>query len=144
MRTLFIVNLILLNLCSIAQKGAIFSTKDGAIHGYDPVAYFVEQAPVKGNEKYSLVWEGAVWYFASEENKERFEVNPEKYTPQYGGYCAYAVANGYTAKTDPTAWSIVDDRLFLNYNKSIQKKWDNNREAFIDQADKNWQSIKSN
>lgn len=112
-----------------------------AIKGYDPVAYFSEGKPVKGTKKYKAEWSGASWHFSSEANKEAFVADPEKYAPQYGGFCAWAVSQGYTAGIDPNAWDIVDGKLYLNYNKSVQETWSKDRASLIDQADQNWPEI---
>ena len=96
-----IIPLVLITLSSCAQKGEVYATRKGAIQGYDPVAYFTDQKPVKGSDKYTFEWKGVTWHFASAKNVETFKDNPAQYTPQYGGYCAYAVAYGYTAKIDP-------------------------------------------
>lgn len=124
-----------------AQKASVFSTKAGAIKGYDPVAYFSESKAVKGEKSFSYEWQGATWYFSSAENLAAFTGNPEKYAPQYGGYCAYAVSQGYTAGINPDAWRIVEDKLYLNYSSGVQRKWEANQAAFIEQADKNWPKV---
>ena len=121
---------------------AIYSNWLGlAIGGYDPVAYFTEGKPVEGSGDYTAKWKGADWRFASAANRDMFVAAPEKYAPQYGGYCAYAVAQNSTAKIDPTAWAIVNGKLYLNYSHDIQKTWIANRDAFIVAADKNWPSV---
>ena len=93
--------------------------KDGngvAIRGYDTVAYFAGNGPVKGSEQFTHQWMGATWRFASSENRDRFAAAPESFAPQFGGYCAWAVSNNYTAPIDPAAWKIVDGKLYLNYD----------------------------
>lgn len=90
-----------------------------AIKGYDPVAYFTESRPIKGNADFEYSWKDANWRFSNAENLALFKENPEKYAPQYGGYCAYAVAKNTTANIDPTQFTIVDDKLYLNFNKSV-------------------------
>jgi YHS domain-containing protein len=112
-----------------------------AIKGYDPVAYFTQGKPVEGDADFAYEWNDAKWYFASKQHLEAFMSNPEKYAPQYGGYCAWAVSNGYTAKIDPNAWRIVDDKLYLNYNKSVQEKWQQDIAGNVAKADKNWPSL---
>lgn len=114
-----------------------------AIGGADPVAYFSEGRFVEGSRKFAADWNGASWRFASAANRERFVAEPERYAPRYGGYCAYAVAHGYTAKIDPEAWSIVEDRLYLNYNKDVRARWSEKQGAFIEQADQNWPGLLS-
>lgn len=115
----------------------------GAIKGYDPVAYFTEGGPAKGKSAHSHEWMGATWYFASGENRELFAADPEQYAPQYGGYCAYAVSQGYTAKIDPDAWKIVDDKLYLNFSLKVQKIWEEDIPGYIAKADINWPQILS-
>ena len=112
-----------------------------AIHGYDTVAYFTEGEPTKGNDEFEHTWEDAKWQFATATNRDLFKANPDRYAPQYGGYCAYAVANNSTAKIDPEAWKIVDGKLYLNYSKDIQKTWEADQTAFIMAADKNWPGV---
>lgn len=112
-----------------SAKEPVFSTGPSAIRGYDPVAYFSDQRPLKGAPGITHVWNGATWHFVSDRNRDAFAAGPEKYAPAYGGYCAYAVANGYTASTDPDAWSVVKGRLFLNYNESVKKRWEKTSRA---------------
>lgn len=112
-----------------------------AIKGYDPVAYFTQSKPVRGDDDYTYRWKGAEWYFSSATNRDAFVQNPDKYAPQYGGYCAWAVSQGYTAKIDPDAWYIHQGKLYLNYNKSVQKKWQQNVPKHIAQGDKNWPTL---
>jgi YHS domain-containing protein len=114
-----------------------------AIEGYDPVAYFKEGRPVEGDSDYSYEWMGATWYFASAEHRDLFAADPERYAPQYGGYCAWAVSQGYTAKIDPQAWAVVDDRLYLNYSQDVQKRWQEDVPGNIAKADANWPGIRA-
>ncbi len=109
-----------------------------AIHGYDPVAYVTAGRPVEGDKRHSLEWNGATWRFASAENRELFRKAPEKYAPQYGGYCAWAVSRGTTADIDPAAWKIVGGKLYLNYSPDVQKQWEADLPAAIERADANW------
>lgn len=106
-----------------------------AIYGYDTVAYFTEDKAVKGKKGVSHEWRGAEWRFSSEENKAMFVANPEKYAPQYGGYCAYAMSDGRLVGIDEDAFTIVDGKLYLNYSKSVMKEWRSNQEQFIKEAD---------
>ena len=128
-----------------AQKSEIFKTSDGAIRGYDPVAYFNEGKPEKGNRAFQYKWNDADWYFVSKANLDAFKGSPEKYAPQYGGYCAFGAADGegHKATTDPEqAWTILNGKLYLNYNKNIKKEWIKDQAAFIEKANKNWPKIK--
>lgn len=112
-----------------------------ALRGYDPVAYFLDGAPVEGSSEFETEWNGATWRFASAANRDRFAENPEAYAPQYGGYCAWAVSQGYTAPVSPDAWRIVDGKLYLNYDASVQKRWEADIPGFISKADQNWPSV---
>jgi YHS domain-containing protein len=112
-----------------------------AIRGYDTIAYFKEGKPVKGTGQFAARWMGATWQFASAANRDEFQRSPEKYVPQFGGYCAWAVGHNYTASTDPEAWKIVDGKLYLNYSKSVQEKWVQEQSKWISEADKNWPGL---
>lgn len=112
-----------------------------AIKGYDPVAYFEQSQPVPGNPQFTHQWSNATWRFSSAANRDKFAANPEQYAPQFGGYCAWAVSKGYTADTDPAAWKIIGGKLYLNYNKSIQKKWEDGVTQRIADAEKNWPAL---
>lgn len=112
-----------------------------ALKGYDAVAYFKEGQPVKGMPQYSHQWMGATWHFASAKARDAFAASPEKYAPQYGGYCAWAVSRGYTADADPEAWKLVNGKLYLNYSKSVQRKWEGDVPANILKADGNWPGL---
>jgi len=135
--------LLTLLFCACGQKQPIYSTKAGAIKGYDPVAYFMESKPVKGKKDYSCEWMGAIWYFASKENRDMFESSPFDYAPQFGGYCAYGVAMGDLVKVEPEAWKIVDNKLYLNYDLEYQKEWEANQDEFIAQAEAKWPELKA-
>jgi YHS domain-containing protein len=119
----------------------VYANTDGAILGYDPVAYFTDSTATKGVSGYSLDWNGRHWLFASAKHRAMFAANPEKYAPQFGGYCAYAVAHNYTARPDPNAWTITGSRLYLNYDMDTQNKWLADRDNFIRQAETNWPSV---
>lgn len=112
-----------------------------AIDGWDPVAYFTDGRPVEGGKDYVHIWNGATWRFASAAHRDLFAQAPEKYAPQYGGYCAWAVSQGYTAGIDPQAWKIEDGRLFLNYSLEVQKKWTADIPGNIDKGDANWPKL---
>ncbi|WP_337249572.1 YHS domain-containing (seleno)protein [Sulfidibacter corallicola] len=114
-----------------------------AIKGYDPVAYFTDSKPVKGNKQFKHEWQGATWHFSNQANLDKFKQSPDQYAPQYGGYCAWAVSQNSTAGIDPDAWKIVDGKLYLNYSKKIQKQWEEDIPGFIKAADKNWPGLLS-
>lgn len=112
-----------------------------AVEGYDPVAYFTEGRPVKGERQFSTEYNGAEFRFSSQANLDLFLADPAKYAPQYGGYCAWAVSQGYTAKGDAQHWHIEDGKLYLNYNKSVQETWEEDIPGFISMADANWPNV---
>lgn len=116
---------------------ALFGYKpnDIAIRGYDTVAYFTEDKPVMGSSENATEWMGATWHFASQEHLDSFIENPEAYAPQYGGYCAYGVSQGYLVKIEPDQWTIVDDKLYLNFDEEVQTKWVADIPGFISKAD---------
>ena len=112
-----------------------------AASGYDTVAYFKESAAIKGSKDFSYEWNGAVWRFASEENMKLFAEDPEAYAPQFGGYCSYAVGLGKTAPGDPQQFSIVDDKLYLNYSSKTRVLWEDDKENLITSGNENWQRL---
>lgn len=112
-----------------------------ALQGYDPVAYFTDGQPVKGSKEFSTEYNGATFQFASAANRDTFLADPAAYAPQYGGYCAWAMADGKYAKGDAKYWKIVDGKLYLNYNAGIQKKWNADIPGFIEKADTQWQDL---
>jgi YHS domain-containing protein len=105
------------------------------------VAYFTEGRPIKGDAHFFTQYEGVQWRFSSAKNRALFLENPQKYAPQYGGYCAWAVSQGYTASADPLRWRIVEGKLYLNYDADVQKKWEANIPDFIQKANQNWPNV---
>jgi YHS domain-containing protein len=109
-----------------------------AIKGYDTVAYFTEDNALKGNESLTFKWHEMTWYFLSKENRDLFSASPEKYAPQYDGYCAWAMTESRKAITDPEVWKIVDGKLYLNCSKEAYEKWSRDIPGNIKKADENW------
>lgn len=128
---------------AFADSPAIRATHGMAIDGFDPVAYFTDGRPIRGEDAHRLMWRGAVWYFSSAANRELFESNPRVYAPKYGGYCAYAVALGVTSHADPNAWTIHDGRLYLVRNAQVQVVWQRDIAGNIQRADANWPDVLS-
>ena len=125
-----------------AATPPVYMDRNGtAIDGSDAVAYFTEGKPVRGDAAFTHDWNGATWRFASAANRDAFAADPQAWAPQYGGYCAWAVSEGYTASTVPEAWKIVDGRLFLNYSRRFQRKWERDQDARIRAGDANWPSV---
>jgi YHS domain-containing protein len=108
--------------------------------GYDVVSYF-SGTPTEGKAELSSTWKGVSWHFSSADSMKAFEAAPEKYAPQYGGYCAYAVSKGATAPGDPEAWSVVDGKLYLNLSKSIRSTWQKDTAGNIAAANANWPKV---
>ncbi len=125
--------------------GGIYAGTEGekvAVGGYDTVSYFRGTgAPAKGNAKYKLTWKGAEWRFATAENAAAFKADPAAFAPQYGGHCAWAIAQGYLAPGDPAAYDIVGGKLYLNYDQGIRTKWRKNISGFIAKGAPNWAKI---
>jgi YHS domain-containing protein len=119
-----------------------FYEKDGvAIKGYDPVAYFTDNQPVKGSPAYTATYRGSVFHFASPAHRDTFAANPAQYAPQYHGFCAFGTASGYKAAIDPAAFTVVNNKLYLNYNKDVRQQWSADIPGFVAQADKNWPEV---
>ncbi len=125
-----------------AQKAAVFTVEGKAIKGYDPVSFFTDGLAQKGLDSLHCEWNHAIWLFATAENRDSFKKAPEKYAPQYGGYCAYGAADGHKAPTETDTWSIVDGKLYFNYNKKVRQYWEKDRGNLIKKADANWPAIK--
>ncbi|MCP5161710.1 MAG: YHS domain-containing protein [Hahellaceae bacterium] len=128
---------------SLFAKSPIYTAffSDLAVSGYDTVAYFTEGKPVKGESSFSTEYQGAKWLFSSQAHLDKFKAEPQKYAPQYGGYCAWAVANNDTAKGDPLQWYLQDGKLYLNYDAEIRAKWLKDKDALIIKADANWPAV---
>lgn len=121
---------------------AIYVASDGlAAGGYDVTAYFTEGKPVRGSAKHELMLRGATWRFASAESKARFQADPAAYSPQFGGYCAWAVSQGYIASGDPAQWKIVDGKLYLNFNARAKELWEADQAAAIERGRANWPAV---
>lgn len=130
-----------LALPAVAMTPDIYAEDGIAIDGTDPVAYFTEARPVAGSPEIALDWNGAVWRFSSLENRERFELDPDAYAPQYGGYCAYAVSRGYTASTVPRAWTIHEGKLYLNFSRPVRALWARDIPGNVVKGDANWPAV---
>ncbi len=126
---------------SIAGNETYQDKNDLAISGYDPVAYFTEAKAVKGKHKFSAVHNDAIYLFSSASNRDTFKVSPEKYAPQYGGYCAFGVTKNRKFGADPEAWKVVDGKLYLNLNKKVQKIWLEDVPGNIESAEEIWPEI---
>ena len=124
------------------EKGLFsFKPSEIAIRGYDTVAYFTEGEPVDGSDEFTTEWMDATWRFASQEHLDLFEADPERYAPQYGGYCAYGVANDALVKIEPELFTIRDDKLYLNFDDDVQASWEEDIPGFIEQADAKFDAL---
>lgn len=132
---------LLLVLALPALAGTVNEVKGLAIKGYDPVAYFTDGKPVLGSPKYRARHEGATFRFASAAHRDSFTAHPRRYAPLYGGFCAYGTSQGYKADIDPAAFTIVDGRLYLNYNAEVKAEWSKDIPGFIEKADRNWPAV---
>jgi hypothetical protein len=138
--TLFIASLLFI-FSSLSIAGEQYTKRGYAVSGYDPVAYFTIGEPTKGDKNISADWNESKWLFSTEEHKPLFLANPEKYAPAYDGHCAFAAGIGKKVSAKPTLWKIIDDRLFLNFSKAANKRWLDNPEDYIIDADKNWTEL---
>ena len=116
---------------------------DLAIKGFDPVAYFTESQPTKGSKEYTATYKNAIYQFSSAENRDLFKAAPAKYAPQFGGFCAFGVTKGRKFDTDPTAWRVVDGKLYLNLNHNVQKDWLKDIPGYITVGNETWTNIRS-
>ena len=126
---------------SHAGSPPVFSDDRGAIRGYDPVSYFSSDKPVMGLPELSYEWNGTTWHFSSSGNLEMFREDPEAYAPQYGGYCAWAASRGYVAPTDPTAWTVHEGKLYLNYSHRVHRRWSRDIAGNVSKGNMNWPGI---
>ena len=133
--------LVVLGTAAGAQQ-QVFQQDGVAIRGYDPVAYFTDGKPVKGTAEWTADWQGARWWFASASHRDMFRQQPEKYAPLYGGFCAYGASEAHLSPTDPMAWSIVDGKLYLNYNLKVRSLWLPDTTTRIPAATAYWNSLK--
>lgn len=133
--------LVLLKPGEIVQAGEFFEKEGLAIRGYDPVAYFTQNRPVKGKAEFTATFKGSTFLFDSQANRALFIADPERYAPQYGGFCAYGAAQGYKAATDPAAFTIIGERLYLNYSLPVQDRWRADREGYISKANGIWPEV---
>jgi YHS domain-containing protein len=133
--------------CLLAAFHAVsgqFFEKDGvALRGYDPVAYFKEAKAVKGSVEHTAQYQGSTFHFSSKANRDAFAADPATYAPQYGGFCAFGTAGGYKAAIDPSAFAVVDGKLYLNYNRDVQRKWSGDVPGYVRKADANWPAVRS-
>lgn len=135
---------VLLMASVVSSIAGEYFEKDGtAIGGYDPVAYFTDMKPVKGLQEFPAEYQGSTFYFSSAANRDRFAANPAKFAPQYGGYCAFGMAKGYKAAIDPGAFTVVGDKLYLNYNGTVRALWVLDIQGYVKKADQNCPELRT-
>jgi YHS domain-containing protein len=139
---LLLIAVLFASVAAFSQRAEIFSDSGKAIKGYDAVAFFTGNKPVKGVDSLSYQYKGATWFFTSRNNLQLFMANPTAYMPQYGGYCAYGTADGHKAPTEIDTYTIVNNKLYFNYNKDVKAAWMKNQTALIRKADANWPALK--
>ncbi len=137
-----LVILFFAGLLQAKSQNEIFAPGGRAIKGYDPVAFFTDSKAVMGADSLSYQWHEAKWFFVSRKNLELFKASPEKFAPQYGGYCAYGLSAGHKAPTETETWTVKNDKLYFNYNKDVQKIWLTAQDSLIRKADQNWPDLK--
>lgn len=125
-----------------ADKDMNADANDIAISGYDTVAYFTKNMPVAGSDQFTATYKNTIYKFSSAQNRDVFRANPEKFAPQFGGYCAMGVAMEKKLNVDPMAWRVVDGKLYLNLNKDVQTKWASDIPGHLATAKENWPTIK--
>ncbi|MCY4265137.1 MAG: YHS domain-containing protein [Gammaproteobacteria bacterium] len=143
MRKLLLGLIAMIVLLGSQQAAAIDAIYTGffsneALRGYDTVAYFTQGMPVEGRDEFSTEYQGAVWKFSSQDHLDMFTADPQKYAPQYGGYCAWAMSNGETASAEPDLWTIHEGKLYLNYSRRINRRWLDDMVVYIQKADIEW------
>jgi YHS domain-containing protein len=125
-----------------AFAGEYFERDGVAIYGYDPIAYFSDMKPVKGSAEFRAEYQSSTFHFSTVANRDSFIANPDKFAPQYGGYCAFGMAKGYKAAIDPAAFTVVGDKLYLNYSETVRSKWVLDIPGYIHKANENWPDVR--
>lgn len=141
MRLIFLNLLVLFSFTAEAQNVSYCNRDGKAIKGYDPVAYFLDAKAIQGDESFSYEWSGSRWLFTTQAHLDSFKLAPLKYAPQYGGYCAYGVSENHKSPTDPQAWTIIDNKLYLNYSPKVKNLWLKDTTGRIQQANSYWPSL---
>lgn len=141
-RILFIAILFAAACSDKKTNSPVFLTDGKAIRGYDAVAFHTDQKPVAGNDQFTFEWNGAKWLFENQAHLDSFKVNPEKYAPQYGGYCAFGTADGHKAPTEIDTWTIHEGKLYFNYNQDVKREWSKEMGGLIQKADSLWPDVK--
>ncbi|WP_299847631.1 YHS domain-containing (seleno)protein [uncultured Roseovarius sp.] len=144
-----LVHLLCIAFAGLAQAGPASEVNLGyfnklAMNGYDVMTYWNGGDPQKGDPEIQASFKDATWVFISAENREAFLADPERFAPQYGGYCAFAASQNAVADVDPFAWRIWDDKLYLNYSPRVRRQWASDIDGNIEKADGYWPMLLSN
>ena len=121
--------------------GEFFEVDGLALRGYDPVAYVETERPTPGDPAHAFTYQGSKFLFASAANRAKFAAAPDKYAPQFGGFCALGTANGYKVATEPDAFKVVGGKLYLNYNRKVLDIWSKDTTGYIAKANENWPTV---
>lgn len=122
----------------VQAQQSIFSANGKAAHGWDVVSLITHEEAVQGKQEYQCTWSNAQWFFISAENRDIFLKSPDKYAPRYGGFCAYGASRGYKAPTEADTWTIVEGKLYFNFNLKVRMEWNKDKQNYIQKADNNW------
>jgi len=141
-RFLLVMSAVFLSTFVTAQKPEVFSPDGVALRGYDVVAFFTERKPVKGFDSLQVKRNETIWYFSSKQNLDSFKADTARYIPQYGGYCAFGASRGYKAPTEIYTWTVIDNKLYFNYNAAVKQTWDKEPVMYIKLADEKWPLFK--
>jgi len=139
-----VVTVLMLAALAVSASAKELNNLDGngvALQGYDPVAFFTDNRPVRGDQQFQTQYRGATYYFTSAEHKATFDKEPAKYEPQFGGFCAYGASRGKTVPIKIEAWQIVNGRLLMQYNLDVKGKFNSDPQGNLNKADKNWPGL---
>ncbi len=138
---LWVATILSVAMSAVGPKPVVNTRGGLAVRSYEAVSYFTDGRAARGDSRFDFTWSGAVWRFVSGAHRDLCKAAPEQYAPRFGGYCAWAVAHGYLADGDPEAWTIVDGRLYLNYSRSVQQKWEKDIPRFIASGQASWPGV---
>lgn len=144
MKQIAVASILFVAASAALAEPMVLNAPDGvALAGYDTVAYFTENAALRGVVEHGVKWRGAMWYFVSDANLERFEMDPKSFVPQYGGFCAYSAAHGRKVPGDPASFLVHGGKLYLVNNPDDLIRWQRGIDDFVAQADALWPGIAS-
>ncbi|PWQ95680.1 YHS domain-containing (seleno)protein [Leucothrix arctica] len=142
LKTLVLLSGMLVSSLSFAGIATDTNDNDVILSGYDTVSYFTKEAPVQGKSDISAVYNGAIYHFTSEDNRDAFKADPAKYAPQYGGFCAFGTSISQKIPVDPTIYEVLDGKLYVQSGAKAMELWVPEKVSRITSADKIWVEIK--